>query len=102
MSKVGFRRAMLPALIVGLGVCSTIPGGIPSVAFAQSTIDAPVRNLKENQTILRAQVGFGKSAVVFINNHRVPEGPNGDYAKWVDISRYVRPGQNTVRIEVEG
>lgn len=57
---------------------------------------AQVRDLRPNQTILRAQVLGSAQVEVYVNGKLVPPGRSNGFA-WQDVSRLVRFGPNEVR-----
>jgi hypothetical protein len=66
-----------------------------------SLAQSPVRDLKDNQTILRVQRCAGLSncnLTVTVNGKTVPPGTTNNDIAWTDISDKVKPGVNTVKL----
>lgn len=84
--RTGKRGIVVAAWWAG----SLLAGALPGAALAQTPGSAP------NQTLLVVSPGTLRGPVsVFLNGRKV-----GDYAGFirVDVSNYVRPGQNTLRV----
>jgi hypothetical protein len=94
LRETGAALALL-ALVGGIASAGRVAARAESASRAQGT----VAEERDNQTILRGIVGYGKAATIFINDQQVPTGANGSYSNWVDVSRFVRPGENVLRIE---
>jgi hypothetical protein len=90
MSKVGFCRAMLPALIAGLCVCGSVPG----ISATDVNSDRkPRAGSQYNQTLLVTESISPITA--WVNGKRVGDFQAGNK---LDISNFIRSGENTLRI----
>jgi hypothetical protein len=99
--KPARERAVNAARWVGGIAALVLVGSLPFfTATATRYIAAStVPDERDDQTILRAVVDYDTPMTVYVNGEKVPTASDGTYSRWRDVSRYVRPGENVVRVE---
>lgn len=86
-------------IVAGTTVLAAV-GALPflSALATNHIMQKPVSETRDNQTILKASFEYNEKATIYVNNHPVPIN-RSEVSPWVDVSPFVQPGENIVRIE---